>query len=128
MIRQTKQRQLIKDCIVGYPKHLTAKQVFDLVNQNDQSISLATVYRNLNALVDQHEISCFTSCNNEVVYDGTLTNHDHFICTSCGKIIDIEPLDEQTIDAYQSKYGVKIDAKQVVLSGLCHDCLQKEGN
>ena len=127
MQRNTKQRQRIKDVIVGKKVHMSAKQVYDCVNADQETISLATVYRTLNALVQNNELSYFTSVNNEVIYDGTLIPHAHFICKDCHEIIDLSDLDDIIKKISEQKYNLDVEQLSVTLIGTCQKCKEKDG-
>ena len=49
---QTKQRQLILEAVRATNSHPTADELFQMIRRKLPTISLATVYRNLNFLSD----------------------------------------------------------------------------
>ena len=53
---QTKQRQLILEAVRATNSHPTADELFQMIRRKLPTISLATVYRNLNFLSDIGEI------------------------------------------------------------------------
>ena len=54
--RNSKQRQLILDTLRSVHNHPTAEDVFQMVREKNPTISLGTVYRNLNLLVDNGDM------------------------------------------------------------------------
>ena len=48
----SKQREEIKQAVLKSEQHLTAEEIYNIVKQKNEKISLATVYRNLNLLSD----------------------------------------------------------------------------
>lgn len=127
MIRNTRQRKLIMDTIVDKKVHLTTSQVYELVNKDEQAISLATVYRTLNSLAQQGKIRYVTTINHEAIYDGVTSRHDHFVCTCCGKLMDVDDVvSASTINNIQNKYNIKINKTNTLLTGICEQCLGKE--
>lgn len=81
------------------------------------------MYRNINKLVETGDIRKL-SINNELDhYDGDLTNHYHFICTSCNKIIDIFDIDvDLPSKKITNKYNVNIEKSDIILYGICDEC------
>ena len=52
MRKSSKQRDMIMNYMYGACEHVSAEQIFKDLNASGQKISLATVYRNLNILVE----------------------------------------------------------------------------
>ena len=55
-LKRSKQRDMIKDFLMGRNDHPTADVVYMNVRQQNPNISLGTVYRNLTLLADIGEI------------------------------------------------------------------------
>ena len=53
------------------------------------NISLGTVYRNLNFLVEHGEAQKLSCDDNKEHYDGNTTPHSHFYCRSCRQVSDL---------------------------------------
>jgi Fur family peroxide stress response transcriptional regulator len=83
------------------------------------NISLGTVYRNLNSLVDSKEIRRIHTIDNIDRFDKLETVHDHFICTSCNQIYDIPPITLPKLE------GKKVLDYELTIRGICEKC-QKE--
>lgn len=101
------------------------KELYNKVHLIDPTIGQATVYRNINKLVGSNEIKKLSVKNEVDHYDGDLSNHYHFICTSCNKITDIFDvcinIPKEIID---KKYNISIDNSDVLLYGKCKDCIK----
>ena len=126
MQRNTRQRDLIRSIIVGKKVHLTASDIYSILQQNGENVSLATVYRTLNALAFENEIASFQSFNNETIFDGNIFPHSHMVCQCCGKVMDVSLEELPIIETVEHKYGVKIKRLNVTLLGVCDICIQKE--
>jgi Fe2+ or Zn2+ uptake regulation protein len=72
--------------------HPTAEQVFSSVRGQIPNISLATVYKALDALVDAGVATRLGNGTGPTRYDGRSDAHYHFRCERTGEIIDL-PLD-----------------------------------
>lgn len=125
-MRNTKQRSLVLDIVNNSYCHPTAYEVHQECTKVLPNISLGTVYRNLNTLVELGQIQRLDVPNQMTRYDKILC-HDHFICTSCGSIYDVTR-NKITYDDVIN--GNKVYACRISYEGICHDCLgkSKEGD
>ena len=87
--RNTKQKEDILKIIKNTKTHPTMKEIYELVKEINPTIGQATVYRNINKLTEDGNVVRILDPNNECHYDGDISQHSHFICTNCHKIIDI---------------------------------------
>ena len=120
--RNTFQRIKIVEYLKSTKTHPTAEMVYKEVVKDLPTISLATVYRNLNLLAAHGEVLKF-EVNGEYRFDGLSYDHAHLVCLNCGKVMDLEQKD---IVDYAMK---KIDAKNfipkhvnVIFHGVCKEC------
>ncbi|MEG0994802.1 MAG: transcriptional repressor [Bacilli bacterium] len=123
-MRNTKQRDLVLNIINESCTHPTAEEIYFECKKQIKNISLGTVYRNLNSLVDLRKIKRLKMSNHIDRFDKE-TKHIHFICIRCDKIIDIY---EHNILNYTNLIGKNkvLDCK-ISLEGICEECLKKEG-
>jgi Fur family ferric uptake transcriptional regulator len=120
--RQTKQRRLIYDAVCAAKSHPTAEAVYDRVRRAMPGVSLGTVYRNLQLLVADGRLRSWTR-GRATRYDADLTPHDHFLCESCGLLLDLDraggPLAaERRLEAR----GFEVRGRILDLIGLCRNC------
>ncbi len=85
------------------------------------NISLGTVYRNLNTLVENNNIQKIKSIDNIDRYD-KIINHSHFICIKCNKIIDIDKF----LDYNEYVGDNKVLNCKITYEGICKKCLEEE--
>jgi Fe2+ or Zn2+ uptake regulation protein len=119
----TKQREVVLRVIQGAHEHLTANEVFGAAKVLLPSISFATVYNSLRYLKDAGHIAEISFGNGASRYDRMTHRHDHAICTSCGKLVDIEmevPGEILKKAAKQSKF--KPESLEFTLRGKCPEC------
>ena len=88
-IKHSKQRDSIKTCLMGRRDHPTADAVYMSIREEFPNISLGTVYRNLNLLVDLGEIQKLTCGNGPDRFDADTSPHYHFVCRQCGAVSDL---------------------------------------
>ena len=92
-LKYSRQRESIKANLMSRHDHPTADALYASIREEFPNISLGTVYRNLNLLVETGEILKLTCGNGPDHYDGNVAPHYHFVCRDCGQVYDME-LDE----------------------------------
>ncbi len=125
-LKNTKQRQMILAVVMQSKDHLTAEQVYLKLQENNETIGLATVYRNLNMLYQTHQINRVLHQESGYVYDGNTHPHYHMVCEACGRVLDIElPYQEQIDELAKQQCEEEIHSHSIVFNGICKDCLAK---
>lgn len=127
MIRkQSKQREQVLQFMKQIQTHVSAEEVFEGLNKNEKSVSLATVYRNLNILVQMHEIKKIAHPVYGYVYDKTCDPHYHLHCTVCEQLYDFpQPYMMELDDTMEEKSGLKIYSHNTIFEGVCETCAKK---
>ena len=120
----TKQRAVVLQVIREAERHLTANEIFEQAKQSLPTISFATVYNSLRYLRQAGHIAeigfGFSGANR---FDAKTERHDHALCNSCGKLIDIDlemPAELVKRAARLSKF--KPESLELTLRGLCPEC------
>jgi Fe2+ or Zn2+ uptake regulation protein len=97
--RFTRQRAAVFDYLRSVDTHPTAEQVFVAVRRQIPNISLATVYKALEALVDARLAARLAEAGGPVRYDGRADAHYHLRCERTGQLRDLElPYDPGLLD------------------------------
>ena len=127
-LKYSRQRECIKNYLMTTKEHPTADEVYMKVKQEFPNISLGTVYRNLNLLTDIGDAVKISTPNGGDRFDGRLEPHNHFLCTKCGRLLDLD-LDMHSIDevnrlAAENFDGI-ITASSTLFYGECSDCIKK---
>jgi Fe2+ or Zn2+ uptake regulation protein len=132
-MKYSKQRSLVLSIVRGTDTHPSAEWVYEQARKEMPSIGLATVYRNLNALVGAGEIDRLTAAGNVDRFDGQLTEHCHMQCIRCGKLQDLYPTSKEDLEKLRSvicdTFGVEdknVRIGRTLLRGVCNDCLKSE--
>lgn len=126
-MKYSKQRELIEQTVKEHSIHPTADDVYTILKPSNPTLSLGTVYRNLNTLAENGIIHKLHMPNGSDRFDAELKEHYHIVCYDCGKIIDVElsmmdKLDEQI----KEKTGVIAMSHELIISGICEDCQNKD--
>lgn len=126
-IRNTKQKKMIYEVLANERCHPTIQELYLQVSKLDPTIGQATVYRNINRLVEEEKVIRFVLANGVIRYDATNFHHYHFLCNRCEKIYDFYDDDYLKLQSrMEEEYQVKVLSSMITFSGICHDCLKKE--
>ena len=123
-LKVTPQRLEILNFLASHPVHPTADEIYKTLKHNNPSLSKTTVYNSIDVLNKHDLITILTISGKEQRYDFTHTPHQHFLCTRCGRIIDIHikcPQLGKVIDG-----GHKIEEVHGYFKGICKICAQKQ--
>lgn len=108
--------------------HYSLEDVFHSIYQKDKSISQSTVYRTLKLLCEAGLIKENHFKDGITRYEivKNTHHHDHLICTSCGKTIEVFNSElERLQEEIAHKQGFILTEHSHSLYGLCHDCKNK---
>lgn len=125
-MRYSRQREMILSEMKSRYDHPTADMLYADLRQREPSLSLATVYRNLNQLADNGNLRRMHTTDGKTRFDGTLSPHEHMHCEACGKVVDCPP---EFCRISQSKIlehtGFSVSAYELFMTGVCPECAQK---
>ena len=124
-VRLSRQRETILAELRKVKTHPTADQVYEMVRKILPRISLGTVYRNLNSLVEAGRVRRVSIPGKADRFDHTLRWHSHLYCNACGRVVDADVDEKQVMKLVRSQKGVVQDCA-VVLFGLCEACAAKQ--
>ena len=124
-MRYSKQRELVLQKVEQLCDHPTAEEIFDLAAKECPGLSLGTVYRNLNSLVDSGRVRRVSIPGKADRLDHTLGWHSHLSCNCCGGVVDADVDEQQVMKLVRNQKGVVQDCA-VVLFGLCEACAGKQ--
>lgn len=129
-MKYSKQREMILELVQTSMEHPSADMIYEQARKKMPNISLGTVYRNLNQLVESGAIRKILtgSCDR---FDKTVKDHCHFHCRKCNGVMDL-PVEHvlKLKHDLMEKTGHKIECEELLFSGICVNCLkeEKEGN
>jgi len=128
--RVTVNRELLLDIIYRSEGHFDADEIYRKAREISSTISLSTVYRNIRVfkrlgLIEERH---FSDDHHHYEKKRTL-DHQHFECTSCGRIIELPwPQLESAKRKVSERFGFKITEVEIGLKGLCRECMSKWEN
>lgn len=126
--RITEQKVAVYEYLKKIRSHPTAEEIYNVLKQSYQQLSLATVYRVLKSLQKQNLILEILDLNGKAHFDGFVYNHDHFFCEKCKRVYDFnkKSILKNLQDIPHVKRGFKINSYQLIFSGKCSFCRKKE--
>lgn len=126
----TKQLGALLACLEAHKSEsLTVDGVCEKLCAAGEKIGRSTVYRRLEALVDEGKISRFAPEEGKSVtyrFIGSECGDDchfHLICTECGEVEHTHCHELEGLFSHMaSEHGFKINEKKTVLYGICKKC------
>ena len=125
----TKQRRAIFAVLATSREHPSAEQIHRAVRGRLPRLSLATVYKNLQALRAIGAVSDVNSLHEHGRYEAALPGtsagrpHHHLVCIRCRKVLDFH---DPRLDAFRPSahdvQGFEVSAVRVQVEGLCPHC------
>lgn len=107
-MRLSKQRRFILELLWREKEHLSAREIYDRLNQQGKEIGHTSVYQNLEALSEQDIIECIERSDGRL-YGNISDPHSHVNCLDTHQIMDVHvELPEALIRQIEAETGVKI--------------------
>lgn len=121
--RLTPQRMTILHVLNRDGGHLTPTQVYDRTRQSMPGITEPTVYRTLEFLADNHLVRAAHVGSGRLVYEIAGRDHDHLICSTCGKSVEVDHAALRRAHRQMEKVtGYKQITSHTTFFGLCPAC------
>lgn len=118
----TKYGTKILEIVSASRSHMTAEEIFDTLRRTYPAVVLATVYNNLNRLLQEGLIRKVSVEGMPDRYD-RIQRHDHLVCKGCGRLLDID-LGDLTAQLEENA-GISILSYDLKLMYLCENCKKK---
>lgn len=123
----TKQRNIILEILKkNIDKKVTADEIIHAINKDENIISKATVYRNLDYLASKGVIKKINADNISSCYIYNSDENDdsiNFYCDTCGEIVQLKcTYIERFNNKLQKDFDCTIDKSKTVLHGTCNKC------
>jgi len=123
----THQRLAIFEALASSREHPSAEQLHKAVQLRIPTLSLATVYKNLEALKAIGAVVDVNPLHEQARYESALPGsgaghpHHHLVCTSCKKVRDLHDSELDRLRVRDAQ-GFDVRAVRVQAEGLCPDC------
>ncbi|MDY0321075.1 MAG: Fur family transcriptional regulator [Arcobacteraceae bacterium] len=107
--------------------HLNIEELYNSLKKKFPSISLATIYKNLNAMIENCFVEEVKIPYAKSKYEIAKDLHSHVVCEECGKVCDID-IDLSSVLKCDtiSNSGFEVQKSAFIVSGTCCDCQAKK--
>jgi Fur family peroxide stress response transcriptional regulator len=129
--KRSKKRDEILALIQSTASHPSARWVYERLKPGIPALSLGTVYRNISVFREEGKLVSLGVVQGEERFDGRVESHPHFVCSRCGKVIDIPEISNEILEGMGKigeERGLEIEPARTVFYGLCGDCRQEAGD
>lgn len=123
-LKLTPQRMVIFRILSECNQHVTVDEVYQQARVEYPMLSPATVYRNMEQMVEADLLKHLNLGGTSMRYDTNLDEHHHFVCTKCGIVSDVYLKDvHYKIDTKRMRLDkAKINSLDLHLQGICGEC------
>lgn len=124
-LKHSRQRNRIVDIFLRVEGHLSANDLYRIVQGKRPNIGYATIYRTLKLLCESG------LCRELKLEDGTTIyehlyehqHHDHLICTKCGRFVEVvDPDIEHLQERLFKSHNFYPQRHRLELYGICKQC------
>jgi Fur family peroxide stress response transcriptional regulator len=122
----TPQRIAIYRALLEVADHPSPEAIYARVRPAMPSLSLATIYKTLEALAKLGLVSELPSTGNARRYDGNADQHHHLVCTRCKRVTDYYDPTLDRVPPRARLAGFEAHHVSVHIHGLCAACAGAE--
>ena len=116
-MRLSQQRRMVLDLLWTDGGHLSARDIFEQLNQQGRRIGHTSVYQNLEALQRAGVIECLDRASGRL-YGSRSDPHSHLTCLESGRIEDLDvQLPDELVREIERRTGYTIESYTLQLSG-----------
>ncbi|HEY9739622.1 MAG TPA: Fur family transcriptional regulator [Coleofasciculaceae cyanobacterium] len=116
-MRLSRQRRFILELLWQAKEHLSAREIYDRLNQQGKAIGHTSVYQNLDALSSQGIIECIERSDGRL-YGNVCDAHSHVNCLDTNQIVDVYvELPEDLLKKIEQQTGVRITEYRIDFYG-----------
>ena len=107
-MRLSRQRRFVLELLWQAREHLSAREIYDRLNQQGKAIGHTSVYQNLEALSREGIIECIERSEGRL-YGNISDSHSHVNCIDTEQILDVHvELPKELIEQIEQQTGVRI--------------------
>jgi Fur family ferric uptake transcriptional regulator len=122
MERNTRQRSAIRAAIAQANRPLLPQEVLDAAQQEVPGLGIATVYRNLKALVEEGELQAVHLPGENPRFELVgHKHHHHFQCRQCQRVFDVHGCPGNL--SRLAPKGFVVEDHDLTLYGRCMSCV-----
>lgn len=119
-IKPSKHRIAIFEYLFNHRVHPTVDIIFKDLFFDIPTLSKTTVYNTLKLFSEHGIIKILNIDENNLRYDADISEHAHFKCDKCKRLIDI-PMKNRKFEGLET-CGLIISEYQIYCKGICNEC------
>jgi len=123
--RNTKQKQFILSILKEADRPLPINEIYSKIVCEIPKIAKSTIYRNIDAMLNQNMIEKYYLNDNEIFYSfkKDKNHHTHFIiCEDCKKVYNLPNCPIKELENSIEAEGFIIKDHQLQITGICKNC------
>lgn len=128
-LRRTPERYAILNKVLDMNHHFYIESLYNELEHDGYHVSRATVYNNMQLLLEAGIVRCHRFENQPAQYEKTidtaLSNHHHLICLKCGKIKEVKDLSMIRSLAERRYQSFSAEYISLYVYGLCSKCQRR---
>jgi Fe2+ or Zn2+ uptake regulation protein len=128
-MRPTRARCLVMTLLKNNNGHLSTEGIIRTLRKKGYPVSVATLYQNLNKLVESGLLTRIKGTDGLMRFDANLAHHHHLTCENCGRMVDVKIGQETLLAkppfAYHTGNSLpdwQIDHIKIEFKGICPVC------
>lgn len=126
--RKTPERFAILDHIYSTKGHFDVDSLLQSMTSINFRVSRATLYNTMQLLLDCNLLVKHQFGANVSQYERTFgnENHDHLICTNCGKVKEYKHLESFSASQLKRFKGFSVNYYSTYIYGICNKCKKQK--
>ena len=120
----TSRRRALLEILASSDRHPRVSEIHQEVRRSHPKTSLATVYNTIELLKEAGQVLEIEFSGTANRYDGRRCDpHPHLICVRCGKIEDLEGIENNgSLEAISAATGYQVSRQRTDYYGACPNC------
>lgn len=121
--RATSQRIVVYEALWKAGSHPNVSEIHNYASKSDPTISLATVYKNLQLFSEIGLVREMGFRDGSMHYDPDIDFHINLVCNKCGRIEDFDCISlEEIAPNLKQKAGFEVQSHNFEVRGICSRC------
>lgn len=119
--KASRQRTAVSIYLAGQDTFSSAQEIHAALREGGEPVGLATVYRALQAMVEDGELDALRTDDAETVYRRCgADHHHHLVCRECGRTVEVEePSVERWAARVAAQHGFRDVSHTLEIFGTC---------
>ncbi|MDX1808708.1 MAG: transcriptional repressor [Sulfurospirillaceae bacterium] len=102
--------------------HATLEEIQKIISTKFPTLSLSTIYRNLNDMMQKDIVSEVKIANKKDYFEITKEKHVHLVCEKCGSIEDFKIDTDDLVHKVEKFSGNEVLGEMLTFSIICKQC------